>query len=153
MDWLGITWNSLLGTLKIVDRRIEKITNTTDRIIEASFKLSARELASFTGQIISTVPVAGNIGRIMTRHCVMSTLCIDNWDSVFCLEDYCKEELFFWKNNSINLNSRCCFVSKDTSYLVYSDAYATGGGAFIDFNNDFVRHKEWTVNESLQSST
>ena len=47
LDWLGITWNSLLGTLKIVDRRIEKITNTIDRIFEASFKLSARELASF----------------------------------------------------------------------------------------------------------
>ena len=28
LDWLGITWNSLLGTLKIVDRRITKITST-----------------------------------------------------------------------------------------------------------------------------
>ena len=77
LDWLGITWNSLLGTLKIVDRRITKITNTIDRIIEADFKLSARELASFMGQIISTAPVVGDIGRIMTRHCVMSTLCAD----------------------------------------------------------------------------
>ena len=153
LDWLGMTWNSLLGTLKIVDSRIEKITNTIYRIIKASFKLSAGELASFTGQIISTAPVVGNIGRIMTRHYVMSTLCINNWDSVIWLDDYCKEELFFWKDNLINLNSRYCFVSKDTSYLVYSDANATGGGAFIDFNNDFVRHKEWTVNESLQSST
>ena len=74
----------------------------------------------------------------MTRHCVMSTLCVDNWDSVFCLDDYCKEELYFWKDNLINLNSRYCFVSKDPSYFVYSDASATGGGAFIDFNNDFV---------------
>ena len=41
LDWLGLTWNSLLRTLKIVDRRIEKITNTIDRIIEASCKLSA----------------------------------------------------------------------------------------------------------------
>ena len=90
LDWLGITWNSLLGTLKIVDRRITKITNTIDRIIEADFKLSARELASFTGQIISTAPVIGNIGRIMTRLCVMSTLCI------FCLDYYCREELYFW---------------------------------------------------------
>lgn len=53
----------------------------------------------------------------------------------------------------INLNSRNCFVSKDPSYFVYSDASATGGGAFIDFNNDFVCHKVWTENESLQSST
>ena len=140
-DWLGITWNSLLGTLKIVDRRIDKISNTIDRIIEANFKLCARELASFTGQIISTAPVVGNIGRIMTRHWVMSTLCVDSWDSVFCLDDYCKEELFCWKDNLINLNCRNCFVSKDPSYFVYSDASATGGGAFIDFNNDFVSQR------------
>ena len=30
-------------------------------------------------------------------------------------------------------------MSKDTSYLVYSDANAAGGGAFIDFNNDSER--------------
>lgn len=30
---------SLLGTLKIVDRRIKKITNTIDHIIEADFTL------------------------------------------------------------------------------------------------------------------
>jgi len=94
LDWLGITWNSFLGTLKIVDRRIAKIVYTIDRIIGADFKVSARELASFTGQIISTGPVVGHISRIMTRHCVMSTLCEDRWDSVFCLDDYyCKEEL------------------------------------------------------------
>ena len=153
LDWLGITWNSLLGTLKIADRRITKITNTIDRIIEADFKISARDLASFTGQIISTAPVVGNIGRIMTRHFVMSTLCVDKWDSLFCLDEYCREEVNFWKDNLINLNSRNCFVSKDPNYFVYSDASATGGGAFIDFNNDFVCHKVWTENESLQSST
>ena len=82
----------------------------------------------------------------MTRHCDMSTLCIDNWDSVFCLDDYCEEELYFWKDNLINLNSRNCFVRlKDpSSCFVYSDSTA-----FIDFNIDFVR----TVIESLQSST
>ena len=79
LDWLGITWNSVLGSLEIVERRIVKIINTIDRIIDADFQLSARELASFTGQIISTGPVVSNIGRIMTRHCVMSTLCRDNW--------------------------------------------------------------------------
>ena len=82
LDWLGTTWNSVLGTLKIVERRIVKIINTTDHIIETYFKVSARELASFTGQIISTGPVVGNIDRMMTRHSVLSTLCRDNWDSI-----------------------------------------------------------------------
>ncbi|CAH3127943.1 unnamed protein product [Porites lobata] len=143
LDWLGITWNSALGTLKIVERRILKIISTIDHIIEADFKVS----------IISTGPVVGNIGRIMTRHCVLSTLCKDNWDSVFRLDDYCKEELYFWKENMVNINSRYCFVSKDPIYFVYSDASATGGGAIIDFNNDFVCHKIWSGNERVQSST
>ena len=79
LDWLGVTWNFVLGSLEIVERRIVKIINTIDRIINADFQVSARELASFTGRIISTGPVVGNIGRIMTRHCVLSTLCRDNW--------------------------------------------------------------------------
>ena len=115
--------------------------------------MSARELASFEGQIISTGPVVGNIGRIMTRHCVLSTLCRDNWDSVFRLDDYCKEELYFWKVNMVNINTRYCFVSKDPSYFVYSDASATGRAAFIDFNNDFVCHKMWSESETVQSSS
>ena len=47
LDWLGMTWNSLLRTLKIVERRITKIINTIDRIREADFKVSARQFASF----------------------------------------------------------------------------------------------------------
>ena len=47
LDWLGMTWNSALVTLKIVERRIVKIINPIDHIIEADFKVSARELASF----------------------------------------------------------------------------------------------------------
>ena len=35
LDWLGIIWNSALGTLKIVERRIVKTINTIDHIIEA----------------------------------------------------------------------------------------------------------------------
>lgn len=105
------------------------------------------------GQIISTGPVVGNIDRIMTRHCVLSTLCRDNWDSISLLDDYCKEELYFWKENMVNINTRYCLVSKVPSYFVYSDASATGGGAIIDFNNDFVCHKTWSENERGQSST
>ena len=47
LDWLGVTWNFVLGSLEIVERRIVKIINTIDRIIDADFQVSARELASF----------------------------------------------------------------------------------------------------------
>ena len=64
LDWLGITWNPALGTLKIVERRTVKIINSIDHVIEADFKvsaMSARQLASFTGQIISAGPAVGNL--------------------------------------------------------------------------------------------
>ena len=64
---MGITWDSARGTIEIVDRRVVKIMNTIDSTIASDFVLSARRLASFTGQIISTAPVSGNISRIMTR--------------------------------------------------------------------------------------
>ena len=153
LNWLGITWNSVLGTLKIVDRRITKILCTIDQIIDADFMVSAIRLALFKGQIISTGPVVGNIARIMTRHCVMSTLCCDQWDLEFRHDDYCQKELFFWKNNVRNINSRDCFVSTCPSHFVYSDASATGCGSVIGFNNEYACHKTWTEFESSQSST
>ena len=110
LDWLGITWNSTLGSLEIVERRIVKIINTIDCIIDANFQVSVRELASFTGQIISTGPVVGNISRIMTRHCILSTLCWDNWIILYPVSminhDYCKEAIYFWKLNMANINTR-----------------------------------------------
>ena len=101
--WKSIGAPKALGTLEIIDRRVTKILNTIDQIIDADYVISARRLASFAGQIFSTGPVVGNIARIMTRHCVMSTLCNDHWDLEFRLDDYCKEELYFWKENLINL--------------------------------------------------
>ena len=59
LDWLGITWDCARGTIEIVERRIDKITSTTDSIINSDFVISARRLASFSGQIISTAPVSG----------------------------------------------------------------------------------------------
>ena len=53
----------------------------------------------------------------------------------------------------VNINARYCFVSKAPNYFVYFDASATGGGAIIDFNNDFVCHKMWSEDERVQSST
>ena len=74
LDWLGIGWDSARGTVEIVNKRVAKIKNAITGISDANFIVSARKLASFTGQIISMAPVSGDISRIITRHCVMSTL-------------------------------------------------------------------------------
>ena len=138
LDWLGITWDSACGTIEIVDRRVEKITSTTGSIIESDFVLSARRLASFTGKIISTAPVSGNISRIMTRHCIMSTLSVQHWNSKVKMDPYCIEELYFWKNNLNSIKVRECFLFNKPQRFAYSDASATGCGSVITPNEDCV---------------
>ena len=61
--------NSGNGTIAISERRLENISATIDSIIDLDFVVSARKLTSFTGQIISTGTIIGNIARIMTRQC------------------------------------------------------------------------------------
>ena len=51
LDWFGLTWNFRRG---IVSRRIQKITGTIKQINELAFKISARQLAYFVGQVIPT---------------------------------------------------------------------------------------------------
>ena len=153
LDWLGITWDSVRGTIEIVDRRVDNIISTTDSIIGSDFVLSARRLASFTGQIISTTPVSGNIARIMTRHCIVSTLSAQHWDSKVKMDPYCIDELYFWKNNLNSIKVRDCFLFNKPQCFAYSDASATGCGSVITLNEDCVCHKLWEPAECSKSST
>ena len=95
ITWLAIVWNSGNGTIAISERRLEKISATIGSIIDLDFVVSAPKLASFTGQFISTGTIIGNIARIMTRHCVMSTVCAQHWDAAVELDQYSKEQIIF----------------------------------------------------------
>ena len=61
--WLGLCWNSLNGTICVTERRLNKILDHIQNIRNNFYVLSARQLASFTGKIISTRPVVGNVSR------------------------------------------------------------------------------------------
>ena len=141
LDWLGIRWDSARGTVEIVDKRIAKIKSAITGISDATFIVSARKLASFTGQIISMAPVSGNISRIMTRHCVMSTLSAQQWDVGVGLDQYCIAELHFWRAKLDSFKVRDCFLSKKPQHFVYSDTSATGCGSVITVNANFYTAK------------
>ena len=154
LDWLGLTWNSREGTLSILPRRIKKVFDTIELIaIGSLFKISARQLASFVGQIISIGPVIGNLTRMMTRHCAMSIASAPTWDDVFHLDDYCKREIYFWRDNLKNLNEKNCFLYNKPSSFAYSDASDTGCGSQITMNETILCHKMWLPHEKAKSST
>ena len=116
--------------------------------IGSLFKISARQLASFVGQIISIGPVIGNLTRRMTRHCAMSIASAPTWDDVFHLDDYCKREIYFWRDNLKN-----CFLYNKPSSFAYSDASDTGCGSLITMNETILCHKMWLPHEKAKSST
>ena len=100
--WLGIIWNSLDCTISISDRRISNILENIERIYALDFNMSAWELASFVGKIISAGAVFGNIVNIMTRYCCISIAASQDWDTKFSLVEYCRRELSFWKDNLVS---------------------------------------------------
>ena len=78
---LGILWHTDSGAIESSERRVAKILSTVCSIIDCEFVISAGCLASFTGQVFSTVPVVGSVSRIMMPHCPMSSACAPYWDA------------------------------------------------------------------------
>jgi hypothetical protein len=58
------------------------------------------------------------------------------WDVAFELDEYSKDEVFFWRENLQLLNSRNCFLDKKPHVFAYSDASATGCGALVQLDNE-----------------
>ena len=116
--WLSFCWNFLNGTISITERRLNKIIDHIQNITSNCYVLSARQLACFTGKIIPTGPVVGNVSRIMT----MSVAAAPDYDSLFKLDQYCINVVEFWKDNFIQGNVRYCFNGSTPNCFVYSDA-------------------------------
>ena len=97
IQWLGIVWDSSHRTIRILDRWLSSIADCVQRMSQKRFKVSARELASLVGKIISAGAVFGNISRIMTRYCSIPVTAAQDWDSKSTLDQYCVREIEFWE--------------------------------------------------------
>ena len=151
IEWFGMIWNTQDGTLKVLERRIEKINRTISEI-QALNHITIRKLHSFVGQIISLSPVCGSITRLMSRHCQIEIANASDEDDIICLNEHCKRDIKFWKDNVHLLNVRHVFANQTVSKIVCCDASSTGSGAII-CNDIHTAHKLWTEAESQKSST
>ena len=117
--------------------------------------VSALELSSSVGKIISAGAVFGNIHRIMTRYRSITAGSAQDWDSKFHLDQYCVRELGFWRDKLARMNLKVVVdcPSKVSNYVVYSDASDTGCGAHLDVNGERVCYKKWGKDECGKSST
>ncbi len=151
IEWLGMSWDSALGTLKVVQRRVDKIMSTISEI-KSSNCVTIRKLHSFVGQIISLSPVVGNLSRLTTRNCQIRIAQATHEDNVIKLEEACSSELSFWENNVSKRNMRSLFIPSKVNKIMCCDASAVGSGAVI-CNEFHTAHKNWTEQEAKTSST
>ena len=126
ITWLGLVWYSTLGNVSITPRRVQGIVDCVTLIETQKFTISPRQLSSFIGKAMSTSPVTGNLPKITTRHCQMTVAIAI---TPIILDEYCKEEIIFWKNNIHLRNFKNCFVFHKPQKVTFSDASNIAWGA------------------------
>ena len=153
ITWLGLCWNLIEGCTSVTETRLKKIYEHTDIIHSSNYVVMARQLASFTGKIISNGAVVGIISRIITRHCSMSIAASKHWDKAFNLDEYSIDKIRFWEESMRKANIRYCFTNSMSSCFLYSYASGTGCGVHTILNQEYICHNTWTEEESRKSST
>ena len=94
MTWLGFVWDSKDGTVAAAPHRIEKIKNTCEALLSRD-ACPVRQLAGFTGMIVSLAPVVGNSSRVSTKQSQILVASTQNWDDMVHLSSDVKREFSF----------------------------------------------------------
>ena len=152
LEWLGFEWNTLSGSFKIKERRVIKLKETCLDLSKLK-ACSARRLAGFVGQVISMLPVIGNIARLMSRSSQIGVAIADDWDSKLIFSSRIVAEFSFWISNIDRLNEKVFTPSGAPILidLIEGDASATGCGSIL--NNSLIAAKCFSESERKASST
>ena len=79
ITFLGVILNFVTGTIHIPERGLAKLKGSLATCLNTRF-VSARELASITGQIIAMSCAVGNLTRLLTRNCYSAIEAVNHWD-------------------------------------------------------------------------
>lgn len=151
---LGFLWNLRDGILEVPNEKIEKIRKNVELVVADIERVSARDVASFVGKVISLKPGLGSICQQMTR-CLSMALCKrTGWDSVLNLSRDCVKELVFWNKNFGNLpSSKITWFNKTQSKILFSDASEFAGAGYSIEQDTKIVHYMWSDWEKSKSST
>ena len=150
--FLGTVLDFKMGLISIPEERILKLKSSIDSCLQDNF-ISARGLASITGQIISMSCAVGDTARLLTRNCYATIEQRTSWDQLLFVSLEIRNELFFWRSNIDSVNGKPMSSKSIAVGVVYSDASDTGfGGYFVQCGQDLVSGT-WSDKEMRTSST
>ena len=115
--------------------------------------MSAKQLASILGKIISMGLAIGPVSRFMTCSLYAALESRQTWCDLLRLSPEARAELRFWSASLSEYSSQPIWRSPSAMRVVYSDASETGYGGYVVEHGPCVAFGQWTAEEASQSST
>lgn len=152
LQWLGFVIDMELGQIEVPHDKITKLLDLLGKTACVT-RVSARQLASVVGKIISLGLAVGPISRLMTRSLYAVLESRVAWCGLLSLSDEARKELEFWSTNILEYKAQPIWHSPSAVRVVYSDASSTGYGGYIVEHGHYTAYGQWTAVEASQSST
>ena len=151
--WLGYCLDFSRCLISMPSAKIMKLKESISRILSQRF-VTAKDLASVAGQLISMFLAIGNTARLMSRSMYFQISEQVSWFCPFTLHDSVKSELVFWLSNLDQHNGRPIWFKSSTVRIAYSDASDTGyGGYIVELGPQVAAQGVWSSDMANQSST
>ena len=154
VKWLGIILNSVKNEFEVPAEKLGRLKIAIFRNLKYRSTCSPRELAKTIGKITSLYHVYGGIVYIMTKETTRWIAQGSSWNLREQLPDVVVNELSFWFNNlAVIIKKPLVQDLTRKTYVVYSDASATGCGAFVQSMEGLDMVHYWHEYEKKASST
>ena len=135
LTWLGFTVDTQLQRCYVTPKRINRIQHTISHLITNTIT-TARKLAAFTGSLVSTKFVLGDIVSLKTRGLYQAISQQTHWDTKLNLASHklAQEEILFWENNLSDLNCKL-FRKPLATPTLYCSSDASDKALGVIFND------------------
>lgn len=138
--------------LEVPDNKIKANREFALRLLNSKV-VSGLQLASFEGKVASLWPALGHTCRLMTKFTNIQITCSSSWDNDIVLTQSVLQEIRFWYNNFGKLPYTRLLKEEKVETVVDSDASQHGYGGYVVTQGPNVTHGNWSLKESLESST
>ena len=152
LQWLGFVVDLSKGQIEVPEDRIAALRVKLQEICQSRL-VSARNLASVVGSLMSMSLAIGPVARFMTRSMYTLLETRLSWWELLEITPEAKDELEFWQTSLAEYNCQPIWHSPSAVRVVYSDASDTGYGGFVVEHGPCVAYGQWTEWEARQSST